>query len=165
MKQDKRRAQNKISDFIYFTGIFLILYWVFVLLFRLGWNKDRIEWETGYGILESSLWTRAYYLAPLISFIIASAVSGVIQASYRAKRFLWLRVLIFIAVFSFIDWCALTRESSFWDSYPPGRAHEFIAPVFAIVCTILIVRKTAGLCNKIFLKPEVEDKGKFKKIA
>lgn len=149
--RNKRSALNKILDFVYFAIIFLILYWIFVLLLKLVCNKAKMAWEMECGILESSLWTRTYSLAPLISFIIASVVSGVIQASYRTKRFLWARALIFIVVFWFIDRCVLSSESSFWDFYPTSE-HEFTAPVLAIGCTILIIRRMAGSCNRIFLK-------------
>lgn len=143
---------DKILDFVYFAGIFLILYWIFVLMFdRLLCNKVKIEeWEMDWGILRSSLWTRNYYLAPLISFIIASAVSGVIQASYRAKRLLWTHALIFIAVFFFFDTLALLRQGSLWDSYPI-REHVFTALVFAIICTLLIIHKNRK--KEVFKKP------------
>lgn len=151
-------TRKKILDFIYFTGIFLILYWIFVLLFdRLFYNKAKVEeWEMGWGILRSSLWRGTdYYLAPFVSFIIASALSGVIQASHRAKRFLWAHIVVFIAVFWLMDTFALYRIASMWDNYPT-MVHEFTAPIVAIICTILIIRKMAGLCNKISLKPQVE---------
>lgn len=133
----------EIRDFIYFVGTFLILYWIFVLLFDrvLFLNKAYIqELEMDYGILRSTMWTRNYYLASLISFIIASALSGIVQASYRRKRSLWANALIFIVVFFFIDTLALLSQCSFWDSYPI-REHVFTAPVLAIIFTILIIRK------------------------
>ncbi|MEI8348893.1 MAG: hypothetical protein WCI77_01965 [Candidatus Omnitrophota bacterium] len=95
-----------------------------------------MEWE-GCG---ASPWTRAYHLAPLISFIVAAAVSGVVQASYHTKRFLYVYALIFIAVFWFIDIVVLTRESSLWDFYPT-REYELTAPAFAISITTFVVIK------------------------
>ena len=148
---------NRILYFIYFTGIFLVLYWIFVLFFnRLIYNVVRVEWEMEWGEEASLPWTQTYYLlAPFISFMIASAISGVIQASNRAKRSLLLRIPIFIAVFWFIETIALARESSLWDFYPTNE-HGLIAPAIAILCTSLIVRKMAGLRNRRFLKPQVE---------
>jgi hypothetical protein len=148
---------NRVMRLIYFTGIFLVLYWIFVLLFdRLICNKASVEeWEQNWGIIRSSLWTGIdYYSAPVISFIVASALSGIIHASYGAKRFLLVRTLIFIAVFWYIDGLALCRQASMWDNYPTN-AHELTAQVLAIICTILIVRKTTDSLNKIFLRPAV----------
>jgi hypothetical protein len=150
-------TRKKFLDFIYFAGIFLILYWIFVLLFdKAVCNKAKLEWDIDLGISESLL-TLTYYLAKPVSFIIASAVSGVIQASYRLERFLWTRTLIFITVFWLIDSVTLVRQSSFWDFYPT-KEHALTALLLAIICTILIIRRIAGLCDKMFLKPQVENK-------
>lgn len=156
-------TRKKFFDFIYFAGIFLIQYWIFILLFdRLICNKASVEeWEQGWGILRSSLWTGIdYYSAPVISFIIASALSGVIQAFYGAKRFLWVRVLIFMGIFCLIDSLALCRQASMWDNYPTN-AHGLTAPTFAIICTILIIRKIDGSWDKIFLRRNIEDEEAF----
>lgn len=135
-----KKIANKILDFIYFAGIFLVLYWVFVMLLNklVYGNQARLRWEEEYGILFSMLQTHAYYIAPLKSFIIASLISGVIQASYRVKRFLWARMLVFIAAFWLIDSIILSIQSSFWDFYPT-REHDFTAPALAIGITTLII--------------------------
>jgi len=140
--EKENNAVNKILGFIYFAGIFLILYWVFVLLLnKLVYNNQaKMEWLMEWEGCEASPWTRAYYLAPVISFITAAAASGVIQASYRAKQYLWVRSIIFIGVFWFIDYIVLSNQSSLWDFYPT-REYEFTAPVLAIVCAIFIVSK------------------------
>lgn len=139
---------DKILHFLYFAGIFLILYWICILLFdKLIPIEAKLRWEEEMGILWPSLRSRGYYLSPLISFMIASVFSGAVYAAYRDKLLLWFSIPIFIAVFWFIESLILCRESSFWDFYPT-REHELIAPAFAVVCTVLIVRKTTGfLCR------------------
>jgi len=103
-----------------------------------------MEWLMEWEGCEASPWTRAYYLAPLISFIIAAVVSGIIRASYCAKRFLYVHAAIFMAIFWFIDIFILSGQSSLWDFYPT-REHELTAPAFAVSITVLvIIRKTKG---------------------
>lgn len=140
--EKENKAINKILEFIYFAGIFLILYWVFVLLLNnlVYNNQAKMEWLMEWKGCGALPWTCAYYLAPVISFITAAVASGVIQAFYRAKRFLWARSVIFIAVFWFIDYIVLSNQSSLWDFYPT-REYEFTAPSLAILCTILIIRR------------------------
>lgn len=83
---------DKILCFLYFAGIFFAFYSIFVLLFdKVIFNKAKLEWDIGLGVSEP-LWTFTYYFAKVISFVIASAISGIIQASYREKRFLFLRI-------------------------------------------------------------------------
>lgn len=150
---NKKGALKKIFYFIYSAGVFLVLYWIFVLLFdRLLYNKTKVEeWEMGWGILRSSLWVGTdYYLAPLASFIIASVLSGIFQASHGARRFLWAHIVVFIAVFCFIDTFALCRIASMWDNYPT-MVHELTASMLAIICTILIIRKNRK--REVFKKP------------
>lgn len=141
---------NKIQDFIYFAGIFLILYWIFVVLLNklVYGNQPRLQWEEECGILFSELQTRYYYLAPFKSFIIASLISGVIQASYSVKWFLWVRLLIFIAVFWIADSFILDGQCSFWDWYPT-QEHTFTAPVIAIGITTLIISRKGRRRQKL----------------
>lgn len=141
INNEQEGISKQLEYFIYFFVIFSVLYGIFAfLLDRPALLKAEAEWKMYFGSPVSVFGTQDYYLAKAISFVIASTITKVIQASYISKGLLYFRALIFAAIFWLIDSIILTRQSSFWDFYPT-REHAFTAPILSVICTIFIIRR------------------------
>ncbi len=137
--------------------LFFILYWLLVAIGNADFNPDDTMWFiTGE---EPREWLFLYYLCPIISFIGAAFISGVIRAIFDLESFPWRRIIIFIVVFWVLDHSAVFTNFYYWNlsfnwdsslSFVGILAflletlfsfHEFTAPAIAIILTAFIIRK------------------------
>jgi hypothetical protein len=147
----------KLRKALIYSFLFFVLYWLILEFGNADLNPDDTMWAvTG---TEPRSWALLYYLCPIVSFICAALISGVVQTVSWAKAFPWRRIAVFITVFWVLDHSALFTNFSYWNlsfNWNPSPSfmgllsflletifsfHEFTAPTLSIMLTTFIVRK------------------------
>jgi len=102
-----------------------------------------------------------FYVSPIVALFLASAASGVLRVGRLADHMPWVRIVVFAVVFGLVDGSALfmglaspaiTRNASQMWLDAVGNfvlaSHMFLAPMFSIIVTTVILRGMGGQTQK-----------------